>query len=287
MSITPRAAPWLFLAPALLAGALFYAGPIALSLGLSFTNADMLSPPRFVGLGNYTYLLTRDPQFLRSLGNTFVFAFGAAALGIPAALLVAQAIMLGRHKPFWRSLFWLPMVTNIVAVAYAWDIMLAPAYGVVNRLLATVGIAGPEWLTDPAWAMAAIVLVTAWTSMGHAVLLFSAGLEEIDESLYEAARLDGANTWQLFSRVTVPLLRPTILFVVVTTMIAGFGSFVLILVMTGGGPQQATNVTALYMYQMAFESLRIGRASAVAWVLGSVLLAVSLLALRLMRDDTA
>lgn len=287
MGLTPRAAPWLFLAPVLLAGAVFYAGPIALSLGLSFTNADMLSPPRFVGLDNYITLLGRDPRFLRSLANTFVFAFGAALLGIPVALLVAQAIMTGRFKPFWRSLFWLPMVTNVVAVAYAWDIMLAPAYGVVNRLLAAIGIGGPEWLTDPAWAMTAIVVVTAWSSLGHAVLLFSAGLEEIDEHLYEAARLDGAGIWDLFFSITVPLLRPTLLFVVVTTLIAGFGSFVLILVMTGGGPQQATDVTALYMYQMAFESLRIGRASAVAWLLGAVLLAVSLLVLRLLRDDTA
>ncbi len=287
MSLTPRAAPWFFLAPVLLAGAVFYAGPIAVSLGLSFTNADMLSPPRFVGLDNYTTLLIRDPRFLRSLANTFVFAFGAAILGIPTALLVAQVIMLVRFKPFWRSLFWLPMVTNVVAVAYAWDIMLAPAYGVVNRLLAAIGIGGPEWLTDPAWAMTAIVLVTAWSSLGHAVLLFSAGLEEIDEHLYEAARLDGADVWNLFFSITLPLLRPTLMFVVVTTLIAGFGSFVLILVMTGGGPQQATDVTALYMYQMAFESLRIGRASAVAWLLGAVLLAVSLLSLRLLRDDPA
>lgn len=287
MALTSRRAPWFFLAPMLLAGLVFYAGPIGLSLGLSLTNADLLSPPRFVGMANYSYLLTRDPAFWPSLRNTFVFAFGAAAVGIPAALLVAHAIMLGRHKAFWRSLFWLPMVTNVVAVAYAWDVMLAPAYGVVNRLLAVIGVSGPEWLTDPGWAMVALILITAWTAMGHAVLLFSAGLEEIDESLYEAARIDGATSWQLFYRITLPLLRPTMVFVVVTTLIAGFGSFVLILVMTGGGPQLATNVTALYMYQLAFESLRIGRASAMAWLLGAVILAVSLATLRLFRDDTA
>lgn len=279
-------APYAFLSPVLLVGLVFYVMPILLSLGLSFTNADMLAAPRWVGLDNYAFLLGRDPNFLNTLVNTFVFAFGAAAVGIPLALLVAHAITLGRGKAFWRSMFWLPMVTNVVAVAYAWDIMLQPGYGIVNRLLGLLGLPGPNWLTDPGWAMASVVLITAWMSIGHAVLLFSAGLENIEESFYEAARLDGASAWQLFAWVTLPLLRPTIVFVVVTTLISGFGSFVLILVLTGGGPQQATDVTALYMYQMAFESLRVGRASAVAWLLGAVLVAVSLLTLRLLRDDT-
>ncbi len=280
-----RAVPYVFLAPVLLVGLAFYAVPILLSLGLSLTNANMLVTPRWVGLDNYVVLLTRDPNFLNTLVNTFVFAFGAAAVGIPAALLVAHAITLGRGRAFWRSMFWLPMVTNVVAVAYAWDIMLQPGYGIVNRLLGLLGLPGPDWLNDPGWAMASVVLVTVWIGMGHAVLLFSAGLENIEESFYEAARLDGATGWQLFTWVTLPLLRPTIVFVVVTTLISGFGSFVLILVMTGGGPQQATNVTALYMYQMAFESLRVGRASAVAWLLGAVLVAVSLLTLRVLGDD--
>ena len=271
------AAPWLLLVPVLLFGTIFYAAPIAFSVCMSFTNWNVLSAAHWRGLANYQVLLTADPLFLRSLINTIVFAIGSAAIGIPAALALALAVSAGERRAGWRTIFWLPAITNIVAVAYAWQTVLDPTYGIVNRLLAAIGIAGPDWLTQPATAVLSVAVVMAWMTLGHNMLLFSTGLEAIDPSVYEAASCDGANGRQIFWHITLPLLRPTTLFVLITSLISGMGSFALILVMTEGGPNDATMVTALYMYRMAFESLRMGRASAMAIVLTVVTLLLSLL----------
>ena len=276
-------APYAFLAPLIFFFVVFFALPVGFALYLTFTRWNPLSTPKFVGLKNYTYLLTQDPTFYLTLKNTFVFAFGTVAIGVPLALVVAFVFTLSKGKTFWRSVYWLPMVTNVVAVAYIWQYILDGTYGLVNRLLAFVGVGGPQWLTDPGSAMTAVIIVAIWTGLGQNMLLFSAGLEGIDESYYEAARIDGANTAQIFWGVTLPLLRPTLLFVTITSFIAGMGSFTLILVLTGGGPVQSTNVTALYMYQMAFQDLRMGRASALAFILFVLIFIVTLLQLRIFR----
>ena len=276
-------APYAFLAPLIFFFVVFFALPVGFALYLTFTRWNPLSTPKFVGLKNYTYLLTQDPTFYLTLKNTFVFAFGTVAIGVSLALVVAFVFTLSKGKAFWRSVYWLPMVTNVVAVAYIWQYILDGTYGLVNRLLAFVGIGGPQWLTDPGSAMTAVIIVAIWTGLGQNMLLFSAGLEGIDESYYEAARIDGANTAQIFWGVTLPLLRPTLLFVTITSFIAGMGSFTLILVLTGGGPVQSTNVTALYMYQMAFQDLRMGRASALAFILFVLIFIVTLLQLRIFR----
>ncbi|MFT8243157.1 carbohydrate ABC transporter permease [Roseomonas sp. BN140053] len=279
----PRFAPYLFLAPALVPGVLFYLLPVGVSLILSFTDWNLLSAPRWVGWRNYTYLLSIDPTFYRTLLNTFVFAIGGAVVGIPLALLVAWAISLSRGKAYWRVIFWLPMVTNVVAVAYAWRFVLDPSYGLLNRLLELVGLGGPEWLGSPTTAMISVVAVSVWMGLGHNILLFAAGLESIDESLYEAARLDGAGPWRILRHVTLPLLRPTLLFASVTGLISGLGTFALILLLTAGGPEGSTNVSALYIYQMAFEHLRMGRASAAALILFVLVLLLTLLQVRVLR----
>ncbi len=276
-------APYAFLAPLIFFFVVFFALPIGFALYLTFTRWNPLSTPKFVGLRNYTYLLTQDPTFYLTLKNTFVFAFGTVALGVPLALLVAFVFTLSRGKAFWRSIYWLPMVTNVVAIAYIWQFILDGTYGLVNQLLAAVGVNGPQWLTDPQSAMTAVIIVAIWTGIGQNMLLFSAGLEGIDESYYEAARIDGANTAQIFWGVTLPLLRPTLLFVTITSFIAGMGSFTLILVLTEGGPVQSTNVTALYMYQMAFQDLRMGRASAMAFMLFVLIFIITLVQLRVFR----
>lgn len=275
-------APYAFLAPMIFFFIVFFALPIGFALYLTFTRWNPLSMPKFVGLKNYTYLLT-DPTFYLTLKNTFIFAFGTALIGIPLALVIAFVFTLSRGKAFWRSIYWLPMVTNVVAIAYIWQFILNGTYGLVNRLLATVGITGPQWLTDPRSAMIAVIIVAIWTGLGQNMLLFSAGLEGIDETYYEAARIDGANTLEIFWKVTLPLLRPTILFVTITSFIAGMGSFTLILVLTEGGPVQSTNVTALYMYQMAFQDLRMGRASAMAFILFVMIFIITLIQLRVFR----
>ena len=284
MRPTRRLVPFMFLSPALVFGIVFVIVPIGVASYLTFTNFQAFVPPRWVGFDNYIYLLTRDPFFFQTLRNTFVFALGAVALLVSLALVIAYALSTVRFKSFWRSVYWLPMVTNLVAVAFVWKFVLEDAYGLMNRALDLFGLPGPGWLTDPSFAMVSVILVFVWMNLGRSMLLLSAGMEGIDESCLEAARIDGAGSWDIFRRVTLPLLKPTLLFVIITNLFLSLGSsFPLMLVLTEGGPAHSTTVTALYMYQMAFAELRLGRASAAAFLLALVILPVTLLQLRLFR----
>jgi multiple sugar transport system permease protein len=278
-----RVAPYIFLAPVFVFTILFFVVPLLFAAGISFTDWDAVTRPHWVGLHNYTYLLSRDPFFVASIGNTFYFAAGSVIVGVPAALVIAAMISRSRYEGLWRTIYWLPMVTNIVAVAYIWWYILNDTSGLLNRTLDLLGLPGPNWLTNPSIAMISVILVASWMSVGQNVLVFLTGLNEIDETYYEAARLDGANPLQLFWHVTIPLLRPTILFVLITSLITALSSFVLIMVLTEGGPAQSTTVTGLYLYDMAFTDLRLGRASAAAYILFGIILAVSLVQLRLLR----
>jgi multiple sugar transport system permease protein len=281
--LTQRTAPYLFLAPVLLFGLVFFVLPLAASLYLSFTSWNSLVPPRWIGWANYTHLFARDPLFLKTLYNTFVFTGIAVGIGVPASLLLAQVFSRSRFQALWRSIYSLPMVTNVIAVGFIWWFVLADPWGVLNRLLALVGIAGPAWLNDPSTAMITVALVFVWMHLGQNMLLFSAGLGTIDESFHEAARIDGASEARIFWSITLPLLRPTILFVLVTSVITAISYFALILVLTEGGPVNSTNVSALYIYGMAFTDLRLGRASAAAYVLLVLIFLISLVQLRVMR----
>lgn len=205
------------------------------------------------------------------------------ALGVPSALILAYVISRSRFAGAWRSIFWLPMITNLVAVAYIWKFLLADTSGLLNRALDLLRLPGPNWLTDPSLSMFSVVIVAVWVSLGHNILLFATGLNEIDESYYEAARIDGASTVNLFYYVTLPLLRPTIVFVLITNFITSLSSFALMLVLTEGGPARSTTVTGLYMYEMAFSDLRLGRASATAYILFAIILVISLIQLRILR----
>ncbi|WP_428332343.1 carbohydrate ABC transporter permease [Novosphingobium sp.] len=278
-----RVAPYIFLAPVFIFALIFFVVPLGFAAGTSFTDWDAVSTPKWVGLHNYTYLLGRDRFFLASIGITFYFAAGSVIVGVPAALVIAAMISRSRYEAFWRTVYWLPMVTNIVAVAYIWWYILNDTSGLLNRTLDLLGLPGPNWLTTPSMAMISVILVASWMSVGQNVLVFLTGLNEIDESYYEAARLDGANPAQLFWHVTIPLLRPTILFVLITSLITALSSFVLILILTEGGPARSTMVTGLYLYDMAFTDLRLGRASAAAYILFAIIFAVSLVQLRLLR----
>lgn len=184
---------------------------------------------------------------------------------------------------FCSSVYWLPMITNVVAIAYLWQFILDGRYGLFNRVLGFFGVVGPDWLSNPAYAMWAVIIVAIWTGLGANMLIFSAGLEGIDDSFAEAAQIDGANLWQSFWNVTLPLLRPTLLFVTVTSFISGMGAFDLVLALTNGGPAGSTSVAAFYMYQTAFEDLRLGRASASAFVLFVLIFVLTLVQLRFFR----
>ncbi|MBE7180236.1 MAG: sugar ABC transporter permease, partial [Terriglobus roseus] len=208
---------------------------------------------------------------------------GSLTLVIPLSLVVAYTISRSRFKTFWRCIFWLPMATNVVAVAFEWKFLLDGPTGLVNHVLDVLHLPGPGWLSNPHVAMLSVILVFVWMTLGSNMLLLSAGLESLDESTFEAARIDGANALQLFTRIALPLLRPTLLFAMTTDLIIGLSSFPLMLVMTEGGPAQSTTVTALYMYQMAFTDLRLGRASAAAFVLFLLIFAITMLQMRLLR----
>jgi multiple sugar transport system permease protein len=227
--------------------------------------------------------LIHDGFFLTSVWNTLVFAAGSVIVGVPLALIAAALISQSRYQSVWRTIYWLPMITNIVAVAYIWRYILNDTSGLLNRTLDVFGLGGPDWLTSPSTAMLSVIMVASWMSIGQNVLVFLSGLTEIDESYYEAARLDGANPLQLFWHVTIPLLRPTIVFVLITSLINALSAFVLMLILTEGGPARSTTVTGLYLYDMAFTDLRLGRASAAAYILFALIFVISLIQLRLLR----
>jgi len=283
MTLGRRAAPFVFLLPMFAFGTLFFVVPLLFSLGISFTRWDSFSTPQFVGAENYRELFFSDRLFLATLANTAIFVAGTLIVGTPLALAVALAMRRSRIRTFWRAVYWLPMVMNVVAVAYVWRAILEDPYGLLNRLLAVFGLAGPGWLVDPDWAMIAVVMVFLWSQLGQDVMLFEAGIEGVDETLEHAARADGASEASVFWFVTLPLLAPTLLFVTLTNMIRGVGYFALMLVLTGGGPVNATNVAALRMYNLAFTDLRLGLASAAAYVLLAIVLLLAIVQLRLMR----
>ena len=278
-------APWIFLAPTLLFALIFFLMPLVYAVYISFTTWDGLSSPRWVGLKNYSYVLTIDPVFWKTVWNTLYFATVSIAVGVPLAVVLAYAFTRSRGQVFWRSVYWLPMITNVVAVAYIWRFVLDDRYGLLNRTLGLLGLGAPRWLNDPSIAMTTVAMIFIWMQLGQNMLLFSAGLANIDESYYEAARLDGANEVQVFAQITLPLLMPTTLFVLITNFIAGLSYFALNLVLTdgNGGPMRSTTVTGLYMYQTAFNDLRIGRASAMAYILFAVILVITLVQLRVFR----
>lgn len=273
------------MAPALVFAVVFFILPLVFAFYISLTKWDSLSPPKWVGLDNYAYVLSIDPVFWQTFWNTLYFAFGSIALGVPLAVALAYSFSRSRWQGLWRSIYWLPMITNVVAVAYIWSFVLDDRWGMMNRTLGFLGLGAPGWLTNPSIAMTSVILIFVWMQLGQNMLLFSAGLSDIDESYYEAARLDGASERQVFFQITLPLLMPTTLFVLITNFIAGLSYFALMLALSDGtgGPMRSTTVTGLYMYQVAFGDLRIGRASAMAYVLAAVILVITLVQLRLFR----
>ena len=287
-----RRAAWVLLSPALGAIVLFFAVPLVTALFLSLTDFDIyaladIGNARFVGLENYTRLL-RDPLFWKVLRNTLVFvAIGvpltlAAALG--GALLVNSK--LARLRGLYRTVFFSPVVTTLVAVAVVWRYLYHPRYGLINQMLGLVGLPAIDWLGNPAWATVAITLLAVWRSFGYGLVIYVAGLQSIPDSLYEAAQLDGAGPWRQLRDITLPLLVPTTLFVAVLTTVSLFQIFAEPYVMTRGGPLYATTSITLLMYEQGFRWWNLGAAAAIAFVLFALIIAASGLqvALRRMRS---
>ncbi len=284
---------WLFVGPLILGILAFQALPVGVSIFASFTNWDGITTPNFLGLGNYLRLFTADPQFWVTLRNTVVFTVGVIPLTMIAALLLA-VLCNGRaatarseravriSNAVFRTAYFTPYVTSIVAIGLVWSQFFTPS-GVLNQLLGFVGITGPSWLTDPTWAMPAVILVSAWQGIGYPMVILLAGLQAIPETLYEAAKVDGAGAVSRFFRITIPLLTPQLFYVLITQIISSFQVFALIFVMTKGGPGTATNVYIYYLYQNAFTFGDLGYASAMAWILFLIIGLITFAQLRLQR----
>ncbi len=283
-------AAFLFLAPGLLIIGLFFLLPVAAVLLLSFTDFDLyaladLGNTRIVALENYRKLLT-DGVFWIALRNTLIFALVGGpltlVLSLGAALLVNSR--LARFKGFFRTVFFAPVVTTLVGVAVVWRYLYHPRFGLINYVLGWFGIPPLDWLADTTWALPAIILLSIWKNFGYAMVLFLAGLQSIPPQLYEAARIDGAGIWREFRHVTLPLLAPTFLFVGIITSIGYLQIFAEPYVMTrGGGPVNSTLTVVLFMYKEGFRWWNMGFAAAVALVLFLVILAATLLQIRLQR----
>lgn len=269
---------WLFLAPALLFFAVFLILPLgfALLLSVSHWTGFALGDIEPVGLDNFTDLFGSGSTFLVPvLTNTLLFALGSVALALAGSVVVATCIDHLRLQGLWRTLYFLPIVTTVVAVGNVWKYMYEPG-GLVNGVLNALGAGSVAFLEDPDTALPSLVVVQAWASVGTAILVLTAGLKSTPGSYYEAAALDGAGPVTVFRRITLPLLRPSLLLVCVTQFLTGLQSFGLIIVMTQGGPGDATDVAALEMYRQAFAHGDWGAASAAAFVLFAVVLAVTL-----------
>ena len=293
-ALTPGSrAAVLFLAPALLAIGLFFGLPVLAAFGLSLTDFDIYSlgdpsTTQFVGLHNYLELV-QSAEFWQALRNTCVFVFlgGPLSVGVSlgAALLVNARVV--KLRGLFRTVYFAPVVTTLVAVAVVWRYLYHVRYGLLNYGLGLVGIAPVDWLGDPAWAMPSIVFMAVWKNFGYNMIIFVAGLQNVPEELYEASHMDGASAWQQFRFVTLPQLAPTFLFVGVLTMIGYFQLFAEPYVMTEGGPVGATVSVVYLMFVEGFRFWNLGVASAVAFVLFALMLAGTLVQLRFQKSSDA
>ena len=278
-----------FLGPALTAIGLFFFLPVLAALVLSFTDFDIYAlgnfrVARFVGLRNYVQIF-QDPLFWTALKNTLYFLCVGGPLSIAVSLgaaLLLNAKMV-RWKPFFRLVYFAPVVTTLVAVAVVWRFIYHPRFGLLNYVLGLAGISPLDWLGDPHLAMPAMILLAVWKNFGYNMIIFIAGLQNIPTSLYEAASIDGAGFWQQFRSVTLPQLAPTTLFVTIITMIGYFQFFAEPYVMTQGGPLNSTLSIVLLMYQQGFRWWSMGYAAALAFVLFLIILAASFVQTRLQR----
>jgi multiple sugar transport system permease protein len=283
---------WAFSLPWFLLFLVFLAGPILASLLLSFTSfglGDLRNPvgTSFIGIENFRALAS-DPKFHQSSLNTLYFVVAGVPLtlgfGLGAALLLNSVLI--RFKTFFRMGFYLPVVTSIVAIAVIWRYLLHPDLGLINNLLGAVGIDGPNWLADPVLAMPAIIAMAVWRNVGFVLVIFLAGLQGIPQDLSEAARIDGASRWKEFRYITLPMLRPTLLFASVITGIGYLQLFEEPFVMTGGGPLDRTLSVTMYVYQQGFSFLNLGYASAIAYALFIAIVILTVINFRLLRPQT-
>ena len=257
----------IFILPAVLGTLIFIVIPVIFSFSLSFVDWDLLSPMKFVGLSNFKDVLT-DSTFVQVLINTFVFAIASSVFAVIIPLVLACILNTKiRGSNFYKTAYFLPFITPMIVIAIVWQWVFDPNIGLLNQILHT----HIKWLYDVRFAMPALIAVSVWKLIGYNMIIFLSGLSTINQEVLEAAKIDGANSWQVFTNVTVPLLSPTIFFVIVITSISSFQVFDLIYVMTQGGPDNSTMVLVYSIYKYAFEYFDVGKASAIAYILFAII----------------
>jgi multiple sugar transport system permease protein len=271
---------YLFASPWLLGLLFFTIGPTIASFVLSFTEYPLIVAPQWIGLTNYVNMV-HDELVGQALKVTLLYSLGAVPLGLTTAFLIAILMNQGIHGiRVFRTVYYIPAVISGVPVALVWMWVLNPDFGIVNSALRTIGIHGPAWLFSRVWVIPAFIMMSLW-SVGAPMVIFLAGLQGIPQHLYEAAEIDGANTMEKFWNVTVPMMSPVILFNLVLGVIASFQIFTPAYIMTNGGPANASLFYGLYLYDNAFRWLKMGYASALAWLMFIIILIMTLLIFRL------
>ena len=280
---------YIFVMPWIIGLILFDFGPIVASLVIGLTDWSLLDTPSFIGLQNFVTMF-KDPLFFTALWNSAYYGFFSVGLGLMVsfslALLLNQKVV---GMPLFRTIFYLPSVVSGIAVALLWSNILHPDFGLLNTMLSWIGIKGPGWLSAPAWSKPSLILMSLWAA-GGSMVIYLAGLQSVPAHLYEAAEIDGAGPWQKFKTVTVPMMSPVIFYNLIVGVIASLQNFVLVLIMTQGlssqpgGPANSTMMYGLYLYLNAFSFLRMGYASALAWVLLIIIIVITTMQFRLARN---
>jgi multiple sugar transport system permease protein len=276
--------PYLFIAPNILLFFTFMIIPILFTFYISFHEWGLFGKPDFTGFENYTRMF-QDKVFWTSLWNTLYYTAGtvpfSAAFGLIGALLLNQKVP---FRSVFRTIFFAPIVVSLVAAGLIWSWMFNPNYGLFKEILGMFGVQGVDWLSSSTWAMPAVILTTLWVRIGYCLVIFLAGLQAVPNSLYEAANMDGANSWQKFWRITLPMLKPTTTFILVMEVIHGFMVFDLIYTMTNGGPGYSTTVIVQYIYQKAFTEGEMGYASAIGTFFFFIVMMLTMIQMRLGRE---
>lgn len=276
-SFIRKATPFLFISPWIIGFIVFTAGPLILSLVMSFFDWPITSAPTFRGIGNYIEMFTQDKQFWKSLVITLKYA----AIFVPLNMIIALFLAMLITQPLkgvkiYRTIFYIPAVISGVAVSIIWSWILNGDYGVLNYLLSLIGIEGPNWLVDPAWALFAVIIASAF-GVGTMMLIFYTDIKNIPIDVYEAASIDGASVARQFFSITLPIITPTILFNLITSLISSFQQLTLVMLLTGGGPLKSTYFYGMFTYNNAFKHHKLGYASANAWVMFIIILILTAL----------
>lgn len=275
--LNPTAIPYLFILPVILFTVFFKFIPIGVSLLLSFTEYDMLSSPRWVGIANYAYLLSDNDLFWTSLKNTAQYSLEVLPANIAISLLLAILVNQElKGVAFFRTVFYLPVVTSIIAVSMIWMWIYNYQVGLLNSILGLFGLGPFDWLRNPKLALHSLAIMRVWKGVGWNMVIYLAGLQGIPRYIYEAATIDGASAWTQFRRLTWPLLRPVTYYIIVMGLISTFQSFGEIYAMTQGGPLDSTTTLGYLVYQQAFQYWEMGKASATAFILFGVIFALSI-----------